>query len=95
MILEIATIDVIPGQEESYLAAFNQAKEILTTKKGFISHKLQRCIEDPSRFLVMIKWETLEDHTVGFRESPEFKLWRELIGPFFNCPPEVKHFELV
>ena len=95
MILEIATIDVIPGQESGYLAAFNQAKQILTTKKGYISHELQRCIEDASRFLVMIKWETLEDHTVGFRESPEFKQWRELIGPFFNSPPDVKHYEIV
>lgn len=95
MILEIATIDVIPGQEEGYVNAFNQAKEIIANKKGYISHELQRCIEDSSRFLVMIQWETLEDHTVGFRESPEFKEWRALIGPFFNSPPDVKHYELV
>ena len=95
MILEIATIEVIPGQEEQYAAAFLQAAEIIAVKKGYISHELQRCIEDPSRFIVMIKWETLEDHTVGFRESPEFQQWRALIGPFFNSPPEVKHYENV
>lgn len=95
MILEIATIDVIPGKEQGYIDAFNQAKEIIAKKKGYISHELQRCIEDHSRFLVMIKWETLEDHTIGFRESPEFKEWRALIGPFFNSPPDVKHYQIV
>jgi heme-degrading monooxygenase HmoA len=95
MILEIATIDVIPGQEGGYQAAFKKAAKIIAKKKGYISHELQRCIEDPSRFLVMIQWETLEDHTIGFRESPEFKEWRALIGPFFNSPPDVKHYEIV
>ena len=94
MILEIASIEVIPGKEADYLAAFDQAKDILTTKKGYISHELQRGIEEPNRFLVMIKWQTLEDHTVGFRESPDFLKWRALIGPFFNSPPDVKHYEV-
>lgn len=95
MILEIANIEVKAGQEAGYEAAFNQAKELLKKKKGYISHKLQRCIEEPNRYIVMINWETLEDHTIGFRESPEFLQWRALIGPFFASPPVVEHFELV
>lgn len=95
MILEIASIDVIPGQEAGYEAAFGKAKDIIARQKGYISHELQRCIEEPSRYLVMIKWQNLEDHTLGFRESADFKTWRALIGPFFNSPPDVKHYDLV
>lgn len=95
MILEIATIDVIPGSEAEYITAFNRAKELLPKNSGYISHELRRCLEMPSRFLVMIKWQSLDDHMLGFRQSEDFLKWRALIGPFFNSPPDIKHYEIV
>ena len=94
MILEIATLDIVPRQETEYLAAFNQAQEILAAQKGYISCEVQRCIEMPSRFLVMVKWHSLEDHTIGFRESADFARWRAFVSPFFSSPPDIKHYQL-
>lgn len=95
MILEIATIDITSGQEEDYEAAFREAGQYITAMNGYISHQIQRCIEDPSRYIVLVKWQKIEDHTVGFRESENYQKWRALIHPFFASSPEVKHYELV
>lgn len=95
MILEIATVDIVRGQEAEYLRAFNQTQEILAAQEGYISCEVQNCIEIPSRFLVMVKWQSLESHTIGFRESSDFVRWRAFVSPFFSSPPDIKHYSLV
>jgi heme-degrading monooxygenase HmoA len=95
MILELADIRIQPGQQ----AAFEQAIElglntVASRAKGFRGAKVNRCIETPERFVLQIFWDTLEDHTVGFRQSPLFAEWRAIVGPFFAAPPHVEHFEL-
>lgn len=95
MILEIATIDITSGHEADYEAAFSEAGQYIASMNGYISHQIQRCIEDPSRYIVLVKWQKIEDHTVGFRESENYQKWRALIHPFFASPPEVKHYALV
>jgi heme-degrading monooxygenase HmoA len=95
MILELADIRIQPGQQ----AAFEQAIElglntVASRAKGFRGAKVNRCIETPERFVLQIFWDTLEDHTVGFRQSPLFTEWRAIVGPFFAAPPHVEHFEL-
>lgn len=96
MLLEVAEIHIAPGQQ----AAFDQAilgavETVLSRARGMRGWKLNRGVENPERYLLTIFWETLEDHTVHFRQGPLFNEWRALIGPFFAQPPRVEHFELV
>jgi heme-degrading monooxygenase HmoA len=93
MILERALFAVKPGTEQDFEAAMEQAKEVLAQAKGFRSFRLQRGIEQPSTYLLLIEWGSVEDHMQGFRESDLFVRWRELIGPYFAAPPEVEHYE--
>lgn len=95
MILEVATLDVIPGQETSFETAFREAQAIIAGMHGYISHELQRCIENPSRYLLLVTWETLEDHTVGFRGSPQYGHWKTLLHHFYDPFPTVEHFQTI
>lgn len=96
MILEHADIRIDPSQasvfEEAILRGVNT---VIAHAKGFKGFKVNRSIESPGRYLLMIYWDTLEDHTVGFRGSPAFAQWRAIVGPFFAQPPVVEHLELV
>ena len=92
MILEVATLDVRPGLESEFEAAFDEAQTIIASMKGYISHELRRCIEVESRYLLLVNWETLEDHTEGFRGSEEYQRWRELLHHFYDPFPTVEHY---
>ena len=93
MILEAAMLLVKPGQERAFEAAFRQASPIIASMPGYRGHELQRCIEADSKYLLLVRWETLEDHTVGFRGSPEYQEWRRLLHHFYGPFPTVEHFE--
>jgi heme-degrading monooxygenase HmoA len=96
MILEIADIRIPPGRQAEFEAAIRLGAETVVSKaKGFAGYKVNHSIETPERYALMIYWQTLEDHTVGFRQSPAFAEWRSIVGPFFAQPPFVEHFELV
>jgi quinol monooxygenase YgiN len=96
MILEIADIRIQPGQQASFEAAIEQATaQVLAQAKGCRGYKVHRSQESPERYVLQVVWDTLEDHTLGFRQSPAFGQWRALIGPFFAAPPTVEHFEAV
>jgi len=92
MILEIATLQIRPGQTLAFEAAFAQAQRIVAGMGGYVRHELQRCVEDSHRYALLIWWETLEDHTVGFRGSPEYQEWRALLHHFYDPFPTVEHF---
>ena len=96
MILEVADIRIAPGQQ----AAFDEAIErglrtVASQAKGIRGWKVNKGIESPERYLLMIFWDTLEEHTVGFRQGPLFAQWRAIVGPFFAQPPQVEHFTLL
>ena len=93
MILEQAVFTVAEGSEQVFEAAMGEAKEVISQAAGFQSFRLQRGIDNPSAFLLLVEWDAIEDHMVGFRKSENFKRWRELIGPFFAADPRVEHFE--
>jgi heme-degrading monooxygenase HmoA len=93
MILEIAQIDVKPGEEAAFEAHVKEATAVFRRAKGCLGLEDLRSIEKPSRYRVMIRWRTLENHTVDFRGSPLFQEWRALVGPHFASPPEVEHCE--
>ena len=96
MILELADIRIQPGQQAAFDAAIEKGvREVVAQAKGFRGYKVNRGIESPERYVLMIFWETLENHTVDFRQSPAFAQWRAIVGPFFAAPPAVEHFELV
>jgi len=92
MILEVAILNVIPGQEDEFLKAFSQAKEIISKMGGYISHQLKRCIENTSQFILLVEWEKLTDHTEGFRGSDEYKEWKALLHHFYDPFPVVEHY---
>ncbi|MCV2356432.1 antibiotic biosynthesis monooxygenase [Paucibacter sp. B2R-40] len=96
MILEIAEIQIPPGQQAAFEAAIAQGiKTVVSQAQGFISARVQHGIESPERYILQIEWASLEDHTEGFRGSPLFPAWRAIVGPFFAQPPRVEHFEFV
>jgi len=93
MIIEFAQLTIRPGSEQQFEAAFPAAIKVLSGSKGYLSHELRRSIEAPNRYALIVQWQTLEDHTVGFRGSPAFAQWRAHIGPFFESAPVVEHFQ--
>ena len=95
MILEAAILNVIPGREAEFESAFRQASPIIAGMMGYISHQLQHCLEAPNRYLLLVQWETLEAHTVGFRGSPEYQEWKKLLHHFYDPFPKVEHYELI
>ncbi len=95
MILEVATLDIRPGQRQAFQAAFREAGAIIAGMKGYIAHQLQECVENPDRFVLLVWWQTLEDHTVGFRGSAEYQRWRALLHHFYDPFPTVEHYRLV
>ena len=95
MILEVATLDVRPGQEGAFEAAFRQASTIIAGMTGYRSHQLQRCLERGNRYVLLVNWDTLEDHTVGFRGSSGYQEWKALLHHFYDPFPTVEHYTLV
>lgn len=94
MVLETAFIQVQPGRVEEFLQVLPTALEVVSGADGFIDAKVQRGIERANTVLITLRWRTLEDHTVGFRESDRFTQWRAIISPFFDAPPTVEHWEI-
>lgn len=95
MILESAVLNVRPGKESAFELAFGEAKGIIASMPGFVALELQRCLEARSRYLLLVRWETLEHHTVGFRTSPEYLRWKALLHHFYDPFPAVEHYEKV
>jgi len=95
MILEAAVIVIKAGQREAFEAAYAQASRVIASAQGYVSHELQRSVDNPGRYLLLVQWRTRDDHMVGFRESPLFKQWRALLGPYFDAAPNVDHLERV
>jgi heme-degrading monooxygenase HmoA len=91
MVLEHALVTVKPGTGSEFESAMVRARPVIAACPGFISLALHRGVEAPDRYLLLVEWETLEDHMVGFRESKAFVEWRSLIGPYFESPPVVDH----
>jgi heme-degrading monooxygenase HmoA len=94
-ILESAPLNVRPGQEAAFEKAFGEAKAIISSMPGFLALELQRCIEVRNRYLLLVRWETLEHHTKGFRGSPEYQKWRALLHHFYDPFPTVEHYDAV
>jgi heme-degrading monooxygenase HmoA len=96
MILEVADIRIAPGRNVEFEVALHTGvATVIAQAKGYVKHEIRRGIESRERYLLLITWQTLENHTVDFRGSSAFAQWRAIVGPFFAQPPVVEHFELV
>ena len=93
MILEVAILNVIPGEENAFEKAFFQAQNIISKMAGYISHQLKACIENSSRYILLVEWKTLIDHTEGFRQSKEYQEWKRLLHHFYDPFPVVEHYK--
>jgi heme-degrading monooxygenase HmoA len=92
MVLEVALIDVVPGQEGAFAAAYARGQELVATTPGCRSVRMTRGVESPSRFVLLVEWDTVDAHVQNFRATERFTAWRALIGPHFAAPPRVEHF---
>jgi heme-degrading monooxygenase HmoA len=95
LILEVALLDVLPDRTDEFEKAFAEASEIISSARGYLSHELQRCVEKPERYILLVRWQTLEDHTEGFRGSEAYGEWKRLLHHFYDPFPTVEHFEPV
>jgi len=93
MILEVAVLNVKGGLEREFESAFEEAQAIIASMPGYLDHELQRCIETPGRYVLLVRWRDLESHTVGFRGSPEYRRWSALLHHFYEPFPKVEHFQ--
>jgi heme-degrading monooxygenase HmoA len=92
MVLEVAIIDVTPGQEDGFAAAYAKGHAVLASTPGCRSVRMTRGIESPSRFVLLVEWDSVTAHEENFRRTDRFTTWRGLIGPYFDRPPRVEHF---
>ena len=95
MILEVALLNVREGMSSAFEAAFCEAGKIISAVPGYVGHDLQRCLEVADRYVLLVRWTTLEAHTVSFRGSPQYQEWKRLLHHFYDPFPTVEHFEAV
>jgi heme-degrading monooxygenase HmoA len=95
MILEVAPLKVRAGRDAEFEAAFRQAQQIIASMPGYLAHELRRCLERPGEYLLLVQWESVEAHEVGFRQSPEYREWKGLLHHFYDPFPVVSHYESV
>jgi len=95
MILEIASLHIRPGRSKEFEAAFLEAQRIISSSSGYLSHELRRCVEREDRYVLLVHWESIEAHEVGFRKSPEYGEWKRLLHHFYELFPEVLHYTVV
>lgn len=92
MVLEVAILNIKPGQSADFEIAFERAKALIQSIKGYINHELKKCIEQEDQYILLVYWETLEDHTVGFRQSKVYQDWKLLLHHFYDPFPVVEHY---
>ncbi len=95
MIQEVAILNIKPNMNREFEASFKQASAIISSMPGYISHSLQKCLEVDNQYLLLVNWQTLEDHTVGFRKSSQYQVWKELLHHFYDPFPTVEHYTAI
>jgi heme-degrading monooxygenase HmoA len=95
MLLEVAILNVRPGESAAFETAFREAQRIIAASPGHQRHELRRCVEAADRYLLLVWWDSLESHTKGFRQSPAYERWRQLLHHFYDPFPIVEHYVAV
>ena len=94
MILEVAILDIIPDKTGEFEASFQKAQEIISSMEGWLGHQLQQCIEVPNRYILLVRWQQLEDHIVGFRRSNAYPEWKKLLHHYYSPFPVVEYYAI-
>ncbi len=92
MILEVAILNIKLGMNNEFESNFSTASAIISSSPGYISHELQKCLEVSNRYILLVRWQTLEDHTIGFRQSEQYQIWQQLLHHFYEPFPVVEHY---
>lgn len=93
MILEVATLNIKKGLSVEFETNFKKAEGIISTMKGYISHQLKKCVEEDDKYILLVNWETIQDHEIGFRKSEEYQEWKALLHHFYEPFPTVEHYK--
>jgi heme-degrading monooxygenase HmoA len=93
MILEVAVLNIKSDLSDTFESAFEEASQIIASMPGYMSHELKKCIEVPHQYLLLVQWETIEAHTIGFRQSSQYQSWKEILHHFYDPFPTVEHYE--
>ena len=94
MILEVAILEVIPDKTAEFEASFQKAQEIISSVDGWLGHQLQQCLEVPNHYILLVRWQRLEDHSIGFRESNAYSDWKKLLHHYYSPSPVVEHYSM-
>ena len=95
MILEVAILNVIKGKEKQFERDFKKARQYISSIQGYIGHTLRKCIEQENKYILLVDWENLEDHTIGFRQSEQYLKWKKLLHHYYEPFPTVEHFKTI
>jgi heme-degrading monooxygenase HmoA len=93
MILEVAILNIKKGLSDDFEINFKKAEMIISSMKGYISHQLKKCIEQEDKYILLVNWQTIKDHEVGFRKSDEYQQWKKLLHHFYEPFPIVEHYK--
>ena len=93
MILEVAILNIKEGQSIAFEKQFRIAEKLISAKKGYVNHSLKKCIEEKDKYILLVNWDTIEDHEIGFRKSEEYKEWKTLLHHFYKPFPTVEHYK--
>jgi heme-degrading monooxygenase HmoA len=92
MILEVAILKIKQGLSKEFESAFSKAETIISSMSGYISHQLKKCIEEDGKYILLVNWETIEDHEIGFRQSQEYQNWKQQLHHYYQPFPTVEHY---
>ncbi|MFZ1525006.1 MAG: antibiotic biosynthesis monooxygenase [Saprospiraceae bacterium] len=95
MILEVAILNIKIGQEKQFEIDFVTAGQFISSIKGYVKHSLRKCLEQANKYILLVEWESLEDHTIGFRQSPEYLEWKKILYHYYDPFPTVEHYETI
>jgi heme-degrading monooxygenase HmoA len=95
MILEVAILNVIEGKESQFEIDFKIAGQCISEIDGYLKHTLKKCVEQKNKYILLVEWNTLEDHTIGFRESEQYKEWKKMLHHYYDPFPSVEHYETI
>ena len=93
MVLEVAILEIKEGKSPAFEQSFHKASHLISCQKGYIFHEIKKCIEVDDKYLLLVQWETLEDHEIGFRNSPEYQDWKKMLHHYYEPFPTVAHYQ--
>lgn len=92
MILEVAILNIKQGLSDQFEQSFRKASAIISSMNGYVEHQLQKCVESPDRYILLVKWQSIDDHEIGFRQSDQYQQWKSMLHHYYDPFPVVEHY---